>query len=296
MDSALKQRLLGAAVLIALAVIFVPMFLSNAPQQQQQNATLNLDIPKPPERKFETRTLPVAENPAAPAPAADLNKVITVDTKAAPKVDAHPESTEPAPAPTPKPVAEAKAAAPAPAPAPEAAPADGRFAVNLGVYADRAHAEALVAKLKKLGFSASTEATDYQGKPALRVRAGPFADRAAAEGARLKIKQSEPKVASSVMESNAQPTADAPATALPANRAGGWAVQLGAFKSEAEANKLRERLRGAGIAAFVDRNGGGDDALWRVRAGPYADRGAAEGARGSIDDKFKLKGMVVTQP
>ena len=34
MDSALKQRLLGAAVLIALAVIFVPMFLGNAPPKQ----------------------------------------------------------------------------------------------------------------------------------------------------------------------------------------------------------------------------------------------------------------------
>ena len=48
MDTALKQRLLGAAVLIALAVIFVPMFLSNSPQQKE-NTTANLDIPPPPE-------------------------------------------------------------------------------------------------------------------------------------------------------------------------------------------------------------------------------------------------------
>jgi DedD protein len=295
MDSALKHRLLGAAVLIALAIIFVPMFLSNAPQQHD-TTTLNLDIPKPPERKFETRTLPVAEpatTPVAAAPpaSADSNKVVTVDTNAAPRVDAHPEN----PAPVPKPVAETKPA-PAQAPAPQPAAADGRFAVNLGVYADRGHADALVAKLKRLGMPAYDEPTEYQGKPALRVRAGPFADRASAESARLKIKQDEPKVPSSVVESNAQPTADAPATALAANRAGGWAVQLGAFKSEAEANKLRDRLRGSGIATFVDRNGNGDDALWRVRAGPYADRSGAEGARGTIDEKFKLKGMIVTQP
>ena len=101
---------------------------------------------------------------------------------------------------------------------------------------------------------------------------------------------------SSVVESNAQPVADAPATAVAANRAGGWAVQLGAFKSEAEANKLRDRLRAASIATFVDRNGTGDQALWRVRAGPYADRSGAESARDGIDTKFKLKGMIVTQP
>ena len=314
MDSALKQRLLGAAVLIALAIIFVPMFLSNTPQPTD-TSTLSLDIPKAPERKFETRTLPVVDTAAAPAPppvtaspaapaapVSDANKVTTVDTKAPPKVDAHPES--PAPAPTPiatpaakPPVAETKPAATPVTPAlPPAPAADGRFAVNLGVYADQGHADALVAKLKKAGFAAHSEPTDFQGKPAARVRVGPFADRAAAESTRLKIKQLDPKVPSSVVESSTQPTADAPATAVAANRAGGWAVQLGAFKSEAEANKLRDRLRVAGVASFVERNGTGDEALWKVRAGPYADRGGAESARDSIDGKLKLKGLVVTQP
>jgi DedD protein len=304
MDSALKQRLLGAAVLIALAIIFVPMFLSNTPQQAQ-NATLNLDIPKTPERKFETRTLPVVDTATAPAPppASDANKVTTVDTKAPAKVDLQPDAVAPLATPAPKPpVAESK---PAPAPAalpaaPAAEPAnaaEGRFAVNLGVYADRGHADALVAKLKKSGFAAYDEATEYQGKPAMRVRVGPFAVRAAAESARLKIKQNEPKVPSSVVESSApSPTADAPATAIASNRAGGWAVQVGAFKSEAEANKLRDRLRTGGVASFVERVGSGDETMWKVRAGPYADRGGAEGARGSIDEKFKVKGMIVTQP
>jgi len=303
MDSALKQRLLGAAVLIALAIIFVPMFLSNTPQQTE-NTTLNLDIPKAPERKFETRTLPVVDTAATPAPAAaaaDPNKVTTVDTKAPPKVDLQPDAA-PAPSPVatpaPKPpVAETRPAPVAPPPVPAAAvAAEGRFAVNLGVYADHGHADALVAKLKKSGYAAYNEATEYQGKPALRVRVGPFADRAAAEGARLKIKQLEPKVPSSVVESSAQPTADAPATAIAANRAGGWAVQVGAFKSEAEANKLRDRLRAGGVASFVERNGSGDETLWKVRAGPYADRNGADGARTSIDEKFKVKGLVVTQP
>lgn len=309
MDSALKQRLIGAAVLIALAVIFLPMFLGTAPPQPQ-NTTLNLDIPKPPDRDFQTRTLPVNGAESTPAPAANPDKVVTVDTRAAPRADARPEdsapaATKPAEAPKPSPIP-TEAPKPAPpvaaptAPASAAVPvaAEGRFAVHLGVYADRSHADALVAALKKHGFAAYDESTDYQGKSASRVRVGPYADRAAAETARLKIRQAEPKVPSSVVElaATAQPTADAPASALPARRAGGWAVQLGAFKSEAEANRLRDRLRAASFAGFVERAGSGDATLWKVRAGPYADRAGADKARGDIDAKLKVKGMIVTQP
>ncbi|MGH8042586.1 MAG: SPOR domain-containing protein [Rudaea sp.] len=308
MDSALKQRLLGAAVLIALAIIFVPMFLGNSPHQPD-NSTLNLDIPKPPEHDFQTRTLPVAgADAAANAAQANPDKVVTVDTHAAPVVDAHPENSPAAPTTmsTPKSApAGSSRSAPNPAepvkPTPPSAPAavvpSGNFAVHLGVYADRGHADALVKALKKRGFTAYDESTEYQGKPALRVRVGPYADRAAAETARLAIKRVEPKVPGSVIEAaTAQPTADAPASALPAARAGGWAVQLGAFKSEAEANKLRDRLRGAAFAGFVERSGSGDATLWKVRAGPYADRSGADKARATIDTKLKVKGMIVTQP
>lgn len=300
MDSALKQRLLGAAVLIALAVIFVPMFLGTSPPKPE-NVAQSVDITPPPERKFATRTLPVDNAqpaPAMPAPASDAptgDKVVTVDTKAPPTFEA-PEpavSTVKPPAPT---VAKAPSPAAVPQPATPAPAAAGRFTVNLGIYADQSHVDGLVARMKKLGFAAYAESTEYQGKSAQRVRVGPFADRAAAEEARLKIKQTDPKLPNSVSESSAQPSADAPATALASNRAGGWAVQVGAFKSEAEANKVRDRLRNGSIAAFVDKNGSGDSTMWRVRAGPYADRGGAESARGGIKQKFQLDGMIVTQP
>lgn len=60
MDSSLKQRLLGAAVLIALAVIFVPMFMSDsAPRKSAEMETTNLAIPPAPDREFQQRVLPV---------------------------------------------------------------------------------------------------------------------------------------------------------------------------------------------------------------------------------------------
>ncbi|HEY8010093.1 MAG TPA: SPOR domain-containing protein [Rudaea sp.] len=335
MDSALKQRLVGAAVLIALAVIFLPMFFSITPPKQE-NTTVGLNIPAAPERNFETRNLAVdAPRGATPAPsaaastgtpstAATGDKVTTVTTSAPPTFEAPDNAAAPKPAATslatakPTPVAP-PAAAPAPPPAP-AVQADGRFLVNLGVYADAGGANALVARVKKLGYPAFAEATQYQGKDAQRVRVGPYADRAAAESVRLKIKQAESKVPSSVVEAAdpTQPTppataqsksapsksapapatteAAAPAPTLAANRAGGYAVQVGAFKAEDEANKLRDRLRNGGVAAFIDKTGDGDQALWKVRAGPYADRGGADAALTSIKQKFQITGMIKTQP
>jgi DedD protein len=311
MDSALKQRLLGAAVLIALAVIFVPMFLGNSPPKQD-SVTQSLDIPPPPERKFATRTLPVDNTPPAATATAPVenvdadkpgaDKIVTIDTKAPPTFEATDTAVSTAKPATPVPVKPTNGpttTVPQPAAVPPpavAAPAEGRFTVNMGIYADQSHVDALIAKVKKIGFASYAESAEYQGKQAQRVRAGPFSSRAAAEEARLKIKQSDPKLLGSVSESGSQQTADAPATAVAANRAGGWAVQVGAFKSETEANKVRDRLRNGSVAAFVDKSSGGDQTMWRVRAGPYADRSGADSARGSIKQKFQLDGMIVATP
>lgn len=318
MDLSLKQRLLGAAVLIALAVIFVPMFMSgSAPQKSAEMETSSLAIPPAPDREFQTRVLPIdsttkAAGSATPPPGGD--KIATVDTATAPKPDVLPPPTPAptasapaatAPAATPAPAAPTKPVAATPTPAPAApveaakpAPgqaANGRFFVHLGVYSATKNAEELVATLKKGGFPAFAEASEYQGKQAERVRVGPFEDRAAAEAARLRIKQLKPAVPGSVVQLASDAKADAPAAALPAGRAGAWAVQLGALKTVDDANKLRDRVKNAGFAAFVDKVDANGSTLWRVRAGPEVDRGAADKLRASIKDKLKLDGMIVTQ-
>ena len=128
------------------------------------------------------------------------------------------------------------------------------------------------------------------------MRVGPFADRAAAEASRLRIKQLKPALPGSVVQLAQDAAADAPASAVPATRAGSWAVQLGAFKAEDDAAKIRERLRKAGFTAFVDKVDSNGATLWRVRAGPEVDRGAADRLRSGIKDKLKLDGIIVTLP
>ena len=61
MDDVLKQRLVGAAVLIALAVIFVPM-LFDAPRDERLERQLDPAIPSSPERDDNIRRLPLDPN------------------------------------------------------------------------------------------------------------------------------------------------------------------------------------------------------------------------------------------
>lgn len=302
MDSSLKQRLLGATVLIALAVIFVPMFISGtAPPESSEMQTRDLEIPPAPEREFQERVLPVdvpsvappaPEGPPASAPTA-VDAPVPSPASSSPLPEAAPAPANPAPPPA-KPPSVKPAAAATEAP-PAGVAASGRWLVHLGVYANTANARDLVAKLKKAGYPAFVEDAVANGKPAERVRVGPYASRAAAEAARLRIRGAHPDVPGSVIENAARATADAPASALPAARAGAWVVQLGALKSEADANKLRDRARNAGFPSFVDRVTADGVTLWRVRVGPEVDRAAADRMRAQVRDKLKIDGMVLTQ-
>lgn len=66
MDKALKQRLVGASVLIALAVIVLPMLLSGRPDSEQQQSE-KIELPARPDgASFETRRFPLVEETATP--------------------------------------------------------------------------------------------------------------------------------------------------------------------------------------------------------------------------------------
>jgi DedD protein len=61
----LKTRLLGAAVLIALAVLFVPMFFSSTPPAPGGDQAVSLAIPPAPDRDLQTRTMSLTPDTAA---------------------------------------------------------------------------------------------------------------------------------------------------------------------------------------------------------------------------------------
>ena len=61
----MKTRLLGAAVLIALAVLFVPMFFSSTPPAPGGDQAVSLAIPPAPDRDLQTRTMSLAPDAAS---------------------------------------------------------------------------------------------------------------------------------------------------------------------------------------------------------------------------------------
>ncbi len=72
------------------------------------------------------------------------------------------------------------------------------------------------------------------------------------------------------------PTPSPPTAGAPTPAAGGWFVQLGSFAQRGNAERLAGELRTSGFSALVVPGGGGSGSLFRVRAGPVADRAAAE--------------------
>lgn len=307
MDASLKQRLIGAAVLVALAVIFLPMLIGG-PEPDAGVSTVPVDVPARDDRHFETRDLTLAPPPPAAAmpdaaPVVDEDRVATVDTTDAPaRIDAvsgAPVGTAPASESRPAPVATTPPPAPAPAPAAQPAPPDvpaatasGRWAVNLGSYANAANANTLVTQLRQQRLPAYAEQVSLDGKAVQRVRLGPFAQRSEAESARLTVQKLRSDLPTGVVSLEGE---KAPAAAKPAV-AEGFAVQIGALRSEADANALRDRARAAGFAGYVERTGTASGTLWRVRVGPELQRANADRLKGEVKAKLGIDGNVVPHP
>lgn len=77
------------------------------------------------------------------------------------------------------------------------------------------------------------------------------------------------------------PTGTAPVhsletTALPPTSGQTFAVQLGSFANRSNADKLVHQLKAQGFAIYMNAEGSGAAARYRVRVGPLADRDAAE--------------------
>jgi cell division septation protein DedD len=333
----LKTRLLGAAVLIALAVIFVPMFFSGSPPAPGSDQSVSLAIPPAPDRDLQTRTMslnpaasasapatPVVATSAAAPASGDRIATVTIDSNRPRDVELDPQAgRKPAPttvtigsgaspaqpviaprgtagtAPTQAPGKPEKSTPPrsteaAPAPS-GAAVARGSYTLNLSAYASAAGAAKLEHRVRALGYPVTGHAITQAGNSRTLVIAGPFETRAAAEAARLKITQSIPGVPARLEQDASVDSTPVAATAS-VGKPGGWAVQLAAMSSQADANALRDKLRAAGFDGFVDSVQSGGKTLWRVRAGPQTQRADALRVHDQIKAKLGIDGNIVSVP
>lgn len=331
MEPALKQRLWGAVILVALAVIFLPMLIQG-PAPDSGVSDVPLTMPDAPAGQYETRELPLVTPSEAPEGGAVGMDPTHPDAANPANAAATPSASAPLPqassdAPVSQPVplgadgvsepsalpAESAPAASAALPAPSAG---GDYAVNLGSFANAANAEGVVRSLKQSQLPGYSEPATVNGRSGYRVRVGPYATRADAEAARLHAQQlradlrgsvvvldaepltSKPAPPSVVQSAPAKPTAAPPKTAAASPVAGGtgFAVQLAAFSKAADANALRDRLRAAGFSAFVEQVNTDKGALSRVRVGPVVSRGEADQLKTQVKAKTGMDGIVRPHP
>jgi DedD protein len=86
-----------------------------------------------------------------------------------------------------------------------------------------------------------------------------------------------------------------PAAAGPVSSTGMWAVQLGSFSNQANADRLAAGLRKEGYAAFLSQLQSGTKKLHRVRVGPQKNRAEAESVASKLSAEGH-KGQVVPHP
>jgi DedD protein len=196
-----RHRLIGAGVLVLIAVIGFPLLFDTQPRP----IAVDIPIEIPDRNKAKPLPVPVARAPAPAASVASAPAAVTappvakIETPAA-KPEAPVEAkTEPKPQPKPEPKPEAKtepkAAESAKAqallegkPVPVATAAEGRFVVQVGAFSDVTKARETRLRVERAGLKTYTNVAETKDGRRIRVRVGPFANRAEADKAADKIK------------------------------------------------------------------------------------------------------------
>jgi DedD protein len=194
LDKAYKQRMVGALVLVALAVIFLPMLFSRQDEQRQVTveAPAAPQAPALPQVQVEPVVVPEPQAlPQEPVPSDDeiaQQESVVPAVPVAPAPAAKPVTPPPAPAPV-----SALAAKPATAPAQPITAAPGKpdttqsrvdanglsvsWSVQLASLANRESAEKLQKTLRSQGYNAYIRTADGKN----RVFVGPLIERAEAD-------------------------------------------------------------------------------------------------------------------
>jgi DedD protein len=196
MDRRVKERLIGASILVALIVLVVPELLSG-PKSAVPPAKLATTFPANAPEPTRNVTLDLA---TSKAPANTEAEPAETQGSAASAVSSAKdgEASPAAPAPASPTAGSSSSAAP-----PTAGPitlkpvetasqspisARANWAVQLGSFASRANAENLSRQLKGQGFSVYVLPGGSSASVRYRVRVGPLADRDSAERMAAKLK------------------------------------------------------------------------------------------------------------
>ncbi len=247
MDKALKQRLVGASVLVALAVIILPMLLGGQPDSTQDTRPIEIP-PRPPEVSFETRRFPIGEqDPESPS--------------TLPQGEDGPASPG------------SGSGAPATSGASEALTLEQRL--------EQVAAENAARQGEETG---ETSGTADRPQPATveiaaqsREDVGPGSEDTPAGESAPADERPEPTQPIVAEPRDSEPAEAEPAPAAVNSASGGrYLVQVASFSSTTNANRLAGSLRESGLPVLMDTVDSSAGVLHRVRVGPFEQRAEAE--------------------
>ncbi len=184
MDKALKERIIGAIVLVLFVVLVVPVFLDGP---SNSGEVISERVPLPGQSGDEHQTIILNRDRTEPVPAVSSNKPVVAQPRQ--QEEPPPRVVEPEPVPesasesgseTGPESAQGKPAVVVAATA-EPASSTGMWAVQLGSFGNKENADKLAADLKKLGFAAFRSQLSTRTGELYRVRVGPQKDRESAE-------------------------------------------------------------------------------------------------------------------
>jgi DedD protein len=178
-----KHRIMGALVLVALAVIFVPMILERPKGPEKAPAPV-MEIPDKDKKIFVSKIKPITpEEEAAPANGAPAESTPQPPAQGAPPSKQEPASSPPAaePAKQPAPKTATSGAASAAPPAAEG------WVVRVGTFSQAENAERIKSTLKRKGFEPESGEIEVGGRSVTRVWVGPFETREKAAEVRSRI-------------------------------------------------------------------------------------------------------------
>jgi len=194
MDFLLKQRLVGAIVLVALGVIFIPMLLEGP------NSELVPEMEPLPEltgqrSSMELGGFPDAGDVPVEADVAVVQADIVVPPNQGEELQPQPSKTAEVEIAAPEPIVEPLPVPPKPAATPEPAKPEpakpagplGNWVVQMGSFSSEENALRLRDKLRKAGFVTQVEKVRVDAKSLYRVRVGPYLERAEADRDQAKL-------------------------------------------------------------------------------------------------------------
>lgn len=201
MERALKERIIGAAILVAVVILVVPVFLDGPPAG---DAVVSTSVPLPGQTEQNTQTVVLDRDRKDPVPvagstsggSAETDAVVTESKPLQIPVEKPPEKPVEKPVEEPVEIESAPVTAvatvapekqPSADPKPQILPGStnvsttGMWAVQLGSFSDQKNADRLAADLRKQGFAAFLSDLPTESGKLHRVRVGPQKDRASAD-------------------------------------------------------------------------------------------------------------------